>query len=494
MGKALYRQYRSTSFDEVLGQEHITTTLKNSLNSGSIAHAYLLTGPKGVGKTSVARILAYEVNSLPYETDGNNLDIIEIDAASNRRIDEIRSLREKVHITPTLAKYKVYIIDEVHMLTREAFNALLKTLEEPPAHVIFILATTEMHKLPETIVSRCITLTFRPIGEDALISHLKYIAKQEKLNISDEAIKLLSKHGDGSFRDSISLLDQVKNLGKKIDKGDIELVLGLASENVIENIISAISDHDPKLLDKALNAAYSHGASEINLTKQISAKLRDQLLNKTLKISAIEATQLMKNLLEVPASAKPRNKLELCLLEQLFKDADVASSSPAVVKSREDEPGLEAMVVIKPSADISKKDNIQAGKTNELLNTRSMTKAEATATIKLDEEVWNNVLQRLKSQNNTLYGIARMAQAQVLSNKLVLEFKFPFHFKQVNQPKNKSILTVILEELGHKDIELDISLNSNTPKLIKPAVKTEPEDKTLANITNIFGSGEMLDS
>jgi DNA polymerase III subunit gamma/tau len=151
MGKALYRKYRSKSLNEIVGQPHITTTLGNALKSGAISHAYLFTGPRGVGKTSIARILAHEVNELPYTDDSIHLDIIEIDAASNRRIDEIRELRERVHTAPTSAKYKVYIIDEVHMLTKEAFNALLKTLEEPPAHVIFILATTEAHKLPETL-------------------------------------------------------------------------------------------------------------------------------------------------------------------------------------------------------------------------------------------------------------------------------------------------------------------------------------------------------
>src|SRR5579859_7016374 len=193
MGQALYRTHRPTRLRDVVGQEHITTALTRALKKGTISHAYLFTGPKGVGKTSIARILAHEINGLPYEEEATHLDIIEIDAASNRRIDEIRELRDKVHIAPTSATYKVYIIDEVHMLTKEAFNALLKTLEEPPAHVIFILATTEAHKLPETIVSRTQRYSLRPVPEEQVVKHLREIADGEKIVIDDDALALVAK-------------------------------------------------------------------------------------------------------------------------------------------------------------------------------------------------------------------------------------------------------------------------------------------------------------
>src|SRR5438309_4013586 len=211
MGQALYRKYRSKNFGEVVGQDHIVNTLSKAIQSGRISHAYLFTGPRGVGKTSVARILAHEINKLPYTDDSAYLDIIEIDAASNRRIDEIRDLREKVYAAPANADFKVYIIDEVHMLTREAFNALLKTLEEPPAHVVFILATTDAHKLPETIISRTQRFTFRPVAKAMVAELLGTIARAEDIAADQEALELLAEHGEGSIRDSISLLDQARN-------------------------------------------------------------------------------------------------------------------------------------------------------------------------------------------------------------------------------------------------------------------------------------------
>lgn len=481
MGKALYRQYRSTTFDEVIGQDHITAALKNSLKNGSVAHAYLLTGPRGVGKTSIARIFAYAVNGLPYKKDGSHLDIIEIDAASNRRIDEIRELRQRVQIAPTSAKYKVYIIDEVHMLTREAFNALLKTLEEPPDHVIFILATTEIHKLPDTIVSRCITFTFRPINDEKLAAHLKYIAKAEKLDISDDALQLLAQHGDGSFRDSISLLDQVKSIGNKISQSDIELALGVAPRDLIIKIMAAVAACDPKTLDNLLSRAYSHGASELNLSKQLAATIRQQLLDSKLQMHPRDATNLLKDLLDVPASPKPRARLELCLLNQIFKNMPQSRNLPEP-EDRVSAPATESdvLVTVVPKS---------APKTADK-------SPEATGTIQIDRELWDGILQKLKNQNNTLYSVARMAQPELLNNKLSLSFKFPFHFKQVNQPKNKSMLTLIMDELGHKDLQLEIVLSENQPAGPKTETVTRPEtgDKAVANINNIFGKGEVLES
>lgn len=238
MSKAFYRKYRSKSLAEVVGQDHITEVLERAIKQGKIAHAYLFTGPRGVGKTSIARILAHEINALPYEEETNHPDIIEIDAASNNSVEDIRELRERIEVAPFSAQYRVYIIDEVHMLSKSAFNALLKTLEEPPKHAVFILATTDAHKLPATIISRTQQFVFHLIEEDKIIEHLRFISNQEGIKISDQALQLIAEKGGGSFRDSISLLDQISSItDEEISAEKIEQILGLAPKKTISDLI-----------------------------------------------------------------------------------------------------------------------------------------------------------------------------------------------------------------------------------------------------------------
>jgi DNA polymerase-3 subunit gamma/tau len=277
MGQALYRKYRSKKLSEIVGQEHVTTTLTNALKQGKISHAYLLSGPRGTGKTSIARILAHEINGLAYNDDAH-LDIIEIDAASNRRIDEIRELRERVNTAPAHAKYKVYIIDEVHMLTKEAFNALLKTLEEPPAHVVFILATTEAHKLPETIISRTQRYSLRPVPEKQVVAHLKTIAKGEKLTVDDDALQVIAQHGEGSFRDSISLLDQASSASEHITKADVERILGLAPDEYISQLMDALRTNDSATTVNTLADLQSQGFEAAMVAQQLGGRLRSDVL------------------------------------------------------------------------------------------------------------------------------------------------------------------------------------------------------------------------
>lgn len=306
MSQALYRKYRSKSLADIVGQEHITSLLSKALASGRIAHAYLLTGPKGVGKTSIARILAHEINQLPYTDETSHLDIIEIDAASNNGVEDVRALREKVQIAPVSAARKVYIIDEVHMLSKPAFNALLKTLEEPPEHVVFILATTDIDKLPATIISRTQRFAFRLIQTETAVAHLRHIADQEGIRVSDEALRIIAERGEGSFRDSISLLDQLAGLADDTDGITAQLVeasLGLAAAQTITNILEAVDNHDLAGVARALSASESEGVSPIVLASQLVQTLREHIAAKPQLLSLLDA------LLDVPRSTQPAIKL-----------------------------------------------------------------------------------------------------------------------------------------------------------------------------------------
>lgn len=258
--KVLYRKYRPTKLTEVVGQSQVTDALANSIKQGKIGHAYLFIGPRGTGKTSVARIFAHAVNDFTYNVEDNYLDIIEIDAASNTGVDNIRELREKSVIAPTSGKYKVYIIDEVHMLTKSASNALLKTLEEPPEHVIFIMATTDAHKVPITISSRTQVFTFKLADSATMFDHLKAIASKESIQITDDALKLVVRRGGGSFRDSLSLLDQVATLTDgEITATVLENALGLPQAQLIQNLLSAYSTNDTTSIQSTLKELLNNG-------------------------------------------------------------------------------------------------------------------------------------------------------------------------------------------------------------------------------------------
>jgi DNA polymerase-3 subunit gamma/tau len=306
VSQALYRKYRSKSLADVVGQDHITDILSRALKSDRIAHAYLLTGPRGVGKTSIARILAHEINGLPYSDDATHLDIIEIDAASNNGVEDVRSLREKVQVAPTSAAKKVYIIDEVHMLTKPAFNALLKTLEEPPAHVVFILATTDVEKIPATIVSRTQRFGFRAISPVDAVKHLRYIANEEKIKVDDDALQLIAERGDGSFRDSISLLDQLSSLADEKQGITVELIeisLGLAPTKIVDELLTSVEKHDVTSIAKLLDQIAASGISATTVTDQLIHVLRTGAVEKPQLLSLLDA------LLDVSKSSQPSMKL-----------------------------------------------------------------------------------------------------------------------------------------------------------------------------------------
>jgi len=500
MGQALYRKYRSKSLDEIIGQEHITTTLSNALKSGRISHAYLLTGPRGVGKTSIARILAHEINGLPYN-DEAHLDIIEIDAASNRRIDEIRDLRDRVSTAPASAKYKVYIIDEVHMLTREAFNALLKTLEEPPAHVVFILATTESHKLPETIVSRTQRYTFRPVPAEQVIAHLRTIATSEKITIDDDALALIAEHGEGSFRDSISLLDQASSVSDKVSRADIERVLGLAPLQQISELHNALQAQSGSEVVVALSSLYGGGYEPAAIAAQLSVSLRKQVIQGS--VDSVRLLNLLEQLLDVPAARNPRQLLELVLLRASLNPAasavPPAQSAPVVAQTT----SAASTPVSTPSKPITT-PAAQAASTPPRPAAESAAKAVtptpapepdptpsvptmSAAALQSSEDVmelWQATLDEIKKQYNTLYGIARNAKPQLEGNTLTIGFKFGFHQKRINEAKNRKIFADVVERILGTPIEI-------VCVVIEPETATPPD---VTAVSNIFGGAELLES
>jgi len=508
MGQALYRKYRSKSLDELVGQEHITATLKNALKAGRISHAYLLTGPRGSGKTSIARILAHEINGLPY-TDETHLDIIEIDAASNRRIDEIRDLRDRVSTAPASAKYKVYIIDEVHMLTREAFNALLKTLEEPPAHVVFILATTEAHKLPETIISRTQRYTFRPVPRELVAAHLKSIAKSEKITIADDALELIAEHGEGAFRDSISLLDQASSVSDTITRSDIERMLGLAPAQQISELQNALLSGESGRVIATLSSLYAAGYEPAAVAVQLAAVLRAQVLAST--ANAQQLLSLLARLLDVPGSRSPRQLLEITLLQATLPLATppVASTvpqsqavaAPAPTATPAPTPTIPPAAAVPaepaPQAQISKAapkaaaaPAPQPSPATATAQAPTVTAATFDATTGDVIELWQKTLDQIKNQYNTLYGIARMAKPQLEGTKLTLGFKFAFHQKRVNEPKNRKIFADVAERLYGSPLEIVcVLIESDTSAAAAP---DEPAD--VSAISNIFGGAELLES
>ena len=320
MSRALYRTYRSRSLDEIVGQSHITRILQRAIASGCIAHAYLLTGPRGVGKTSIARILAHEINGLPYTDESTHLDIIEIDAASNNSVEDIRDLRDKVQIAPTSSPKKIYIIDEVHMLSKSAFNALLKTLEEPPEHVVFILATTDADKLPATILSRVQRFNFRAISPRDAAKHLAFIAEQEKIAITPDTLELIAEQGKGSFRDSISLLDQLRSLSDEtIDRAMVAEVLGLAQDELVEELLTAYATADIGRAAQLIDEAEAAGTPAELLAEQLLGIARQRVVEDAALLP------LLDKLLAVPRAGWPR----IALLTALASRAVPPVAAPA---------------------------------------------------------------------------------------------------------------------------------------------------------------------
>ena len=334
MSQALYRKYRPTGWSEVVGQDHVVQTLKNAMITDRVGHAYLFAGPRGTGKTSLARLLAKSVNCLADDpakrpcnecqnckavNENRFMDLIEIDAASNTGVDDVRDLREKINFSPSQGRFKIYIIDEVHMLSTQAFNALLKTLEEPPPHAIFVLATTEIHKIPATVLSRCQRHEFRRVPVDEIIANLKQIVKAEAIAADDDALLMIARQATGSIRDAQSLLDQLSSIGARITLQLAETVLGTATSQTVLDVIASISGRQSAAGLEAIHAALDSGVDPRSLARQIVEYLRAVMLIQMGNGDQVETTKELK--VRMVADAQALATPEVLRMMKAFNEA-----------------------------------------------------------------------------------------------------------------------------------------------------------------------------
>lgn len=519
MSHVLYRKYRSQTFDELVGQNHVTTLLKNAVAKGKISHAYLFYGPRGLGKTSTARILAKAVNCLQLKPDGNPcdkckfctairegtfLDLIEIDAASNRGIDQIRELKERIEFSPTEGKMKVYIIDEVHMLTTEAFNALLKTLEEPPEHAIFILATTEIHKVPATILSRCQRFDFRLGSDKEMRELLTSIAKEEGVVIDDGAMKLMIENARGSYRDALSLLDVVisgqmaDGDTKRITEEEVIGALGLADstmvyfflEKIVNGQASEALDLVQELSQKGVNLGQFLKFVLSVLREILVALMRGEVGN--LEYSFAEQLDRQKTLklinLCVDAERSLRDALVPSLpLELLVADSmDIFGTSnkgkemesgiaPKGGKGRGDAGGDSKKTrsfIGRVLGDKAKKLSSRienSVKSKETIENKDVSKVELESissrlTLTEDElkKKWVEVLRGLRPYNSHLYAFVGRAQVKELTDGvLTLAVAFDFHKDRIESSKSREAIANVFKTVFGCPIKLNCVLDSS---------------------------------
>ncbi|NLY45762.1 MAG: DNA polymerase III subunit gamma/tau [Tissierella sp.] len=544
MYQALYRRYRPKSFDELLGQSHITTTLRNQIQKESVGHAYLFSGTRGTGKTSAAKIFSRAVNCLNPQ-DGNPcnqcenckgileetvMDVIEMDAASNNSVDDIRDLREKVVYPPAKVKYKVYIIDEVHMLSKGAFNALLKTLEEPPKHLIFILATTEPERLPQTILSRCQRFDFKRITNQDLVLNMKNIIEELSLDVDDKVLSLIARNSDGAMRDALSLLDQCISFGgDKIDYENAIGILGIANKDLVFEMINDIKE---KNLEKALLSI----DEIIQNGKDIHQFIKDIITH-------------FRNLMVVKSSKNPSNILDLDDIEgyisqsksmdmeyilkalEIFTEAESQakwSTQPRIILemaaiklvNAEDELTLLERVErlekglgpvrdrINPNVTETKEVPIENTPIRNSVSNEGV-KTEATKADKPREEApkpkiiddgkdlsldivvsqWQSVLQQIKSSKISLYALIIEGELLSLENNLLtIGYKenFGFHQQAISKKENKEFVEQIVSTYFNKNIGINFIMGN---KKIQPkeAKQDEGKEEAIKGVVDFFG-------
>ena len=532
--QAIYRKFRPKIFDDVLGQEHVTRTLKNQIMSQNIAHAYLFSGIRGTGKTSTAKIFARAVNCLNNHEgnpcneckicisilDETNMDVIEMDAASNNGVDDIRELRDKVMFLPVKSKYKVYIIDEVHMLSKGAFNALLKTLEEPPEHLLFILATTEPQKIPATILSRCQRFDLKRINADIIVENMKKICNELEIKYEEKALKLIAANSEGAMRDAQSILDRCISFNSQVDYDTVINLLGTVNYQVILEAVEAIADKNivktMSLVDNILNS----GKELTFFLDELIICFRNMLIIKTTnssdnlmrisedetneikelnkKISVEEIVKIIEELSIAQSECKkalnPRVLLETKLIKMLhnvhYVNLDVlverieniessinGKYQPKdAVKEPESTENIERTIKTTSVKKTEKEDILKTEKIEnvdknkeEALENKQQNKSDQAIFDAIISE-WQSLLKEIRRENAGLQAIIRESKlTEVINKKAVFEFdsKFTFHINAANQPKNKEEFKEILSRFLNEKCEVEF-ITKKEIKNVKP--------------------------
>lgn len=503
---ALYRKYRPRKLSDIIGQPQVTEILASVEKNRNFSHAYLFTGQRGTGKTSAARILAHLINQSNYASEkSDDIDIIEIDAASQSRVDDVRELRDNVQLAPMSHAHKIYIIDEVHMLSNAAFNALLKTIEEPPAHVIFILATTEVHKLPSTILSRVQRFQFQPVDPSILHKHLRKISNLEKISISNEALDLIVEHSGGSVRDSLTLLDQLSTSHQEISQATVEQVLGVAPNSIIREIISATEQNNlPTVLEK-IQQLLECGENAKNLSEQLAKKLAENALQNP------QIFRLIDQILEVKNSNLPELKLQSVFANFILEQNPNNSTN---YTKKPQKPEILAQTTTEKNKKIAKQNIENANENSEqklenenfknpkiakeiapprenpekkdIKVEKKEEKSNKNPAKKNDKEVfnWSDFLETIRENNAPTAAILSQANYDFDGEKLTLYFAKKIYREQIKRTKYQKILSLAFFEIYHFEPEIYIANGA------KMAI--DSENDVLKNVAAIMNGGEII--